>query len=334
MSEKQSPVEENFTEPLLCMPSTLVDQDVVLELILWMDYFIFFSTILSSFLQVYVLRQANRHIRRSASDQCLHVFLFSMTMGDFIQTAFCYPIEAISRILQNRHELPMILNVTVHFLTWVTLSGSSLSLILLNLDKLLYFKYPLRYSAYVTKRCGIILALTVWACCLIFVAGAWYFECFKCGENCSSIHLLHDRWGMYLLFSISVCVMPTLTSLAVALYIVKVVSTHRKKLAEEQALYQTGPSRQVLASRLRTFYFVFMTTVFTAATLLPFRISSIIMSFSEHNEISSCTGTLSRWVMANLISLNAIFNPLITVTKRNKDYRLIRIPLGPINSNG
>lgn len=59
-------------------------------------------------------------------------------------SAFCYPIEAISRILDNRHELPMILNVTVHFLTWVTLSGSSLSLILLNLDKLLYFKYPLR----------------------------------------------------------------------------------------------------------------------------------------------------------------------------------------------
>ncbi|KAK6047214.1 hypothetical protein COOONC_15281 [Cooperia oncophora] len=73
----------------------------------------------------------------------------------------------------------------------------------------------------------------------------------------------------------------------------KVVTSHRKKLAEEQTLYQAGPSRQVVASRLRTFYFVFMTTVFTAATLLPFRISSIIMSFSDHHEI---------------------FNPLITVT--------------------
>ncbi|ETN85013.1 hypothetical protein NECAME_01575 [Necator americanus] len=173
----------------------------------------------------------------------------------------------------------MILNVTVHFLTWVTLSGSSLSLILLNLDKLLYFKYPLRYSAYVTKRCGIILALTVWACCLIFVAGAWYFECFKCGENCSSIHLLHDRWGMYLLFSISVCVMPTLTSLAVALYIVKVVSTHRKKLAED---FQPSDHSYGVA---------------------PIPLSSFQPS-SRH------------------------------IQKRNKDYRFIRIPLGPINSNG
>ncbi|VDM77609.1 unnamed protein product [Strongylus vulgaris] len=287
MSEDYSSMEENFTESLLCIPSA-----------------------------------ANRHIRRSASDQCLHVFLFSMTMGDFIQTAtnimtvsaFCYPIEAMSRILNNRHELPMFLNVTVHFLTWVTLSGSSLSLILLNFDKLLYFKYPLRYSNYVTKKRGIVLALIVWTCCIIFVAGAWYFECFKCEENCSAIRLLHERWGMYLLFSVSVCVVPTLTSLAVALYIVKVVSTHRKKLAEEQALYQAGPARQVLVSRLRTCYFVFMTTVFTAATLLPFRISSIIMSFSEHQEMATCSGTLSRWIMAHLISLNAIFNPIITVT--------------------
>ncbi|KAL6724480.1 hypothetical protein Aduo_019367 [Ancylostoma duodenale] len=314
MSDDYFPMDENSTEPLLCIPTALVDQHVVERLLLWMDYFIFFSSILSSFLQLYVLKQANRHIRRSVSDQCLHVFLFSMTMGDFIQTAFCYPIESISQILDNRRELPMVLNVTVHFLTWVTLSGSSLSLILLNLDKLLYFKYPLRYSAYVTKKRGITLALVVWTCCVIFVAGAWYFECFKCVDNCSILHLLHERWGMYLLFSVSVCVMPTLTSLAVALYILKVVSTHRKKLAEEQALYQSGPARQALVSRLRTFYFVFMTTVFTAATLLPFRISSIIMSFSEHHELATCSGTLSRWIMSYLISLNAIFNPLITVT--------------------
>ncbi|KAK5972750.1 AEX-2 neuropeptide Receptor, partial [Trichostrongylus colubriformis] len=210
----------------------LVDQDVLLGFVRWMDYFIFVSTILSSFLQIYVLQQANRHIRKGAGDQCLHVFLFSMTMGDFIQTAICYPIEAIARILDIRDELPMILNVTVHFLTWVSLSGSSLSLVLLNLDKLLYFKYPLRYSSYVTRRRGISSALIAWMCCVIFVAGAWYFECFKCEENCSTIYLLRERWGMYLLFSVSVCVVPTLTSLAVALYIVKVVTSHRKKLAE------------------------------------------------------------------------------------------------------
>ncbi|WKY15287.1 hypothetical protein Q1695_000625 [Nippostrongylus brasiliensis] len=314
MSDDTAIFTENVTEPLWCLPSSLVDQVVLIRFVRWMDYFIFFSTIISSFLQTYILQQAHRHIRRGASEQCLHVFLFSMTMGDFIQTAFCYPVEAIARILDIRDELPMILNVTVHFLTWVTLSGSSLSLILLNVDKLLYFKYPLRYSSYVTRRRGVIIASLVWTCSVIFVAGAWYFECFKCEANCSTIFLLHERWAMYLLFSVSVCIVPTLTSLAVALYIVKVVTSHRKKLAEEQALYQTGPAPQALASRLRTFYFVFMTTVFTAATLLPFRISSIIMSFSEHHEMAACSATLSRWIMAYLISLNAILNPLITVT--------------------
>ncbi|CAJ0608871.1 unnamed protein product [Cylicocyclus nassatus] len=324
MSSDYSSMNENLSETL-CMPSAFIDQNVLLKSVRWMDYFIFISAILSSFLQIYVLKQANRHIRRSATDQCLHVFLFSMTMGDFIQTAFCYPIEGMARILENEEKVPKHLFVAVHFLTWVTLSGSSLSLILLNLDKLLYFKYPLRYSNYVTRRRGITLAVIVWAICVIFVAAAWYFECFKCVEqNCSSIQLLKNKW-MYLLFSASVCVVPTLTSLAVALFIVKVVTTHRRKLAEEQALYQSGPARQALVSRLRTFYFVFMTTVFTAATLLPYRISCIIVKLfsSQQHEIGSCGGMIFRWIIYHLISLNAIFNPLITALAVLKQRPLI-----------
>uniref|UniRef100_A0A1I7XEY3 G_PROTEIN_RECEP_F1_2 domain-containing protein n=1 Tax=Heterorhabditis bacteriophora TaxID=37862 RepID=A0A1I7XEY3_HETBA len=120
---------------------------------------------------------------------------------------------------------------------------------------------------------------------------------------------------MYLLFSLTVCVIPTVTSLAVALYILKVVSSHQKKLAEEQALYNNSSTTHshAIASRLRTFYFIFMTTVFTAATLLPYRISAIVLSFGEQ-KLSTCSGTLSRWLMSYLISLNAILNPLITVT--------------------
>lgn len=32
----------------------------------------------------------------------------------------------------------------MHIMTWIGLMVSSLSLVLLNVDKLLYFKYPLR----------------------------------------------------------------------------------------------------------------------------------------------------------------------------------------------
>ncbi|VDM64199.1 unnamed protein product [Angiostrongylus costaricensis] len=133
-----------------------------------------------------------------------------MTMGDFILTAVCYPIEAISRILDIRNKMPIIINITVHFLTWVALSGSSLSLILLNVDKLLYFKYPLS-SAFVKR---IILRLLE--------------------------HALNNS---------------------------------------------AGPVRQVLITRFRTVYFTFVTTAFTAATLLPFRISSIVTSFSDQHEV-------------------------------------------------
>ena len=37
--------------------------------------------------QVYVIRKAIKYIQRGAFDQCLHIFLLSMTMGDLLLTS-------------------------------------------------------------------------------------------------------------------------------------------------------------------------------------------------------------------------------------------------------
>jgi len=49
-------------------------------------YFQFVLTLFSSFLQLYVMFAALKHIKRKTSDKCLHVFLLSMTMADFLLT--------------------------------------------------------------------------------------------------------------------------------------------------------------------------------------------------------------------------------------------------------
>jgi hypothetical protein len=46
----------------------------------------FVLTLMSSVLQAYVIVQAVRHIRRRTSDKCMHVFLLSMTLADFLLT--------------------------------------------------------------------------------------------------------------------------------------------------------------------------------------------------------------------------------------------------------
>uniref|UniRef100_A0A914EJX2 G-protein coupled receptors family 1 profile domain-containing protein n=1 Tax=Acrobeloides nanus TaxID=290746 RepID=A0A914EJX2_9BILA len=124
---------------------------------------------------------------------------------------------------------------------------------------------------------------------------------------------------IYIAFVCLVSIMPTLTSLIVSIYIMKIVSTHRKQLAEEQALcHPTTPGRSnsntMIRSRMRTFYLIFMMTVFTAITLLPYRLTSIHRLIANHSSQKDCLTILIFWVMMYMIYLNSIVNPLLTVT--------------------
>ncbi|EGT41581.1 hypothetical protein CAEBREN_04576 [Caenorhabditis brenneri] len=258
---------------------------------------------------IYVLLKAVKYIRRATGDECLHVFLLSMTMGDLLLSSFCYPIEQLRE--QEIIVLPQWINVVQHFLTWVGLSASSASLILLNADKLLYFKFPLRYANMVTSFKGITLACFVWFGCIVFVSLCWYLECFQCDEDCRQLMILPNKVVMYIVFTVSACIAPSLTSLGVAIYILNVVTSHRSKLSDEN-----GNSSHALATRLRTFYFIFMTTIFTVGTLLPYRIYNIQRQINPRDprEMISCGSIIFSWTCLYFVSLNAILNPIITVT--------------------
>lgn len=113
---------------------------------------------ISSLLQIYVIKSALKYIRHEINENCLHVFLLSMTVADFLLTgkflakfliffliintlALCYPIELAPRagLIQ---KFPMYLNATMHVFCWIAIIASSLSLMFLNLDKLFYFRFP------------------------------------------------------------------------------------------------------------------------------------------------------------------------------------------------
>ncbi|CAJ0557719.1 unnamed protein product, partial [Mesorhabditis spiculigera] len=299
-----------------CIVNGMITDVTVDQFLNAADVIMLLSSIVSSFLQVYVIRSALSHLRRRASDECLHLFLLSMTAGDLILTAFCYPLEIIQHFIGYA---PTWVNMMMHFLTWASLSTSSISLILLNLDKLLYFKYPLSYSAVVSKSKGIGIVVATWVACFSFVLAAWLTGSFNCGpDNCLTLKLFHGNTGMYIGFTIGVCILPTLTSLGVALYILKIVSMHKKQLSEEQTLCGNnngGPhTHQTFASRLRTFYFIFMTTIFTACTLLPYRVINMKRLISPATGQSQCVTLLFLWIMWYLVQLNAVVNPVLTVT--------------------
>uniref|UniRef100_A0A1I7ZHI0 G_PROTEIN_RECEP_F1_2 domain-containing protein n=1 Tax=Steinernema glaseri TaxID=37863 RepID=A0A1I7ZHI0_9BILA len=300
----------------VCENSHVISVEAIISFCKFSDSALFVLTIISSILQVFVMCQAVHNIRRRSSDKCMHVFLLSMTFADFILTAVGYPIELLPRV-GVIPKVPYYVSVTMHMLCWMGLSISSFSLVLLNVDKLFYFRFPLRYSTYFTRFRAICVVSLCWAGCALFVIFAWITKSFNCvDEDCATLAIFPNKMHIYLTFMIVVGVIPTLTSLAVALYLLKVVTAHRKQMAEERALCQDTTGRRQstqFTTRLRTFYFIFMTTIFTAMTLLPYRIVSLQRAVNP-SQSHTCLSILFFWILMYMIYLNSIFNPLITVT--------------------
>uniref|UniRef100_A0AC35UC62 G_PROTEIN_RECEP_F1_2 domain-containing protein n=1 Tax=Rhabditophanes sp. KR3021 TaxID=114890 RepID=A0AC35UC62_9BILA len=203
-----------------------------------------------------------------------------MTIADLILSGIVYPVEFIVHAfdLTVNRQLMMIM----HGLSWIGIIISSISLVFMNLDKLYFFKFPLRYSQYFTQRRVTTITIISWILSALFVIVAWITKSFRCiDEHCSTLAIFENKIHVYLSFMVIVGIMPTATSLLVGFYIFKVVKTHSKQIAQEAALFQKddysknskcdNKGSSLVANRLRTFYFIFISSLFTAITLLPYR---------------------------------------------------------------
>ncbi|KAI3418873.1 hypothetical protein GPALN_007973 [Globodera pallida] len=306
----------------VCTNSHIISADTIIAFTGDMDSIMLVFTVLSSILQLYVIYAAAKHIQRKTSDKCLHVFLLSMTVADFLLTALCYPVELAPRAGIIR-KFPRFVSAAMHMLCWIALIVSSISLVFLNLDKLFFFRFPLRYTNLFTRARAIYLVSACWVLSTAFVLFAWATESFHCvDEDCITLAIFPNRLHIYLPFMICVGVIPTVTSLVVAIYIMKVVAEHRSQIKAQEHLLRTprdsspstarSNSAQVSA-KMRTFYFIFMTTVFTALTLLPYRFAGLQRSLNPQR-MNECLTIFLYWLMMYMIYLNSMVNPLLTVT--------------------
>uniref|UniRef100_A0A1I8BNZ8 G_PROTEIN_RECEP_F1_2 domain-containing protein n=1 Tax=Meloidogyne hapla TaxID=6305 RepID=A0A1I8BNZ8_MELHA len=234
--------------------------------------------------------------------------------------------ETIISFTENMDAV--MISALMHILCWIGLIVSSLSLVFLNLDKLIFFRFPLRYSTCFTRARAIYLALGCWFLSTAFVLFAWSTESFHCvDEDCVTLAIFPNRLYIYLPFMICVGVIPTITSLSVAIYIMKVVSEHRRQIKAQEHLLRTprdtnSPAlvtessprpHSAMRSKMRTFYFIFMTTVFTAFTLLPYRFAGLQRSLNPQRT-NECMTIFLYWLMMYLVYLNSMLNPLLTVS--------------------
>jgi len=300
----------------------VVSVDAIVSFMQVADKVIAIMTIFSTIIQIFVIKTAICHIRRRTGDQWMHVFILSMTVADTLLTSIGYPIELLQRdenIASNPNEseapIPRFINMTVHALCWIGLSISGFSLVLLNIEKLFLFKSPLRHPSIFTRARAISLAGLCWAGCAAFVAFAWATQTFHCvDQRCQTLAMFPEKTVVYLMFMFAYGVLPSFTSLVVSFYLLNLVAKHQKQMIEEQSLVNgTGKVELALPQKVRTFYFIFVTTIWTAFTLLPYRLISIYRSLYP-DEQKPCLTIFIYWILMYLIYLNAIVNPLITVT--------------------
>ena len=100
-------------------------------------------------------------------------FFFFFKIPDTVHfaTAICQPQE----FLRHRHVFfgEQLLCMVTLMLDWVGLAVSGLSLTLLNIDKLIYFRWPFTYDRLLSNLKASLICAGIWVVCLVYVIYVW-----------------------------------------------------------------------------------------------------------------------------------------------------------------
>ncbi|KJH41904.1 7 transmembrane receptor [Dictyocaulus viviparus] len=235
------------------------------------------------------------------SGDTMHLFILNMTVGDLILTVFCHPNELLIRkhdFLQQVH-----LCAVVHYFNWTGLAVSGLSLTMLNIDKLIYFRWPLNYDRSMSKRRAALFCLLIWGLSVGFISYCWLFNIVYIHSFDCSLQMSPGKKFYYEIFLILFCVLPVTSSLIVSIYLFNL--TRQKRSAG------SGGDTSAFKNKVKSLVFIFATTAWTSCSLLPYRIMNLarihLFTWSE----LSCEGkqlmNWIAWILIYLLTINPVF---------------------------
>ncbi|VDM48792.1 unnamed protein product [Toxocara canis] len=277
---------------------------------------------------VIVIFCALRLFKRSGDT--MHLFIISMTCGDLLLTVFCHPNEFLTR----KHDFlrHVRLCAIIHFCNWLGLAVSGLSLTMLNIDKLIYFQWPLSYDQAMSKKRAIIFCVFIWSVSFGFVSYVWLFNVVYVGQDCI-LQMTDKKRYFYEIFMVMFCVLPVTSSM--------IVSGYLFRLTREKRNASTCSGQNVdtptFKNKMRSLVFIFATTAWTSFSLLPYRIFNLcrihLFEWNEFNCEERAQMNWLAWILLYLLTINPVVNPLITAIIY-APYRLtikkflINIPIG------
>ncbi|KAF7636322.1 G_PROTEIN_RECEP_F1_2 domain-containing protein [Meloidogyne graminicola] len=287
------------------------------------DILMFCLCTFAVFLNISVINSAIHLFKRNFDT--IHVYIISMTIADLFIVS-CMMLESLDRLFLFITRLPCSI---LHFIGWMSWSASSLSLVLLNSDKLLYFCFPLHYRIIKSVRRTVKLCIIAWILSCCFVSYVWLSNILNIGPSkyfvrCST-SLNNGKLHIFTFYTLLVCVLPILSSLIVSCHLLRLMSRKRKHSLRTtlQITSSTSSEEQITLApaftrKVRSLVFIFITTVWTAISLLPYR----VFVLAQYNYLDTMLADICGWkalwlsqlgwLLHYLLKLNPIVNPCIT----------------------
>uniref|UniRef100_A0A0K0FK68 G_PROTEIN_RECEP_F1_2 domain-containing protein n=1 Tax=Strongyloides venezuelensis TaxID=75913 RepID=A0A0K0FK68_STRVS len=273
----------------------------------FMDDLLLGASIGATVFNILVLVVALKLFKRSGDT--MHLFIINMTLGDFLLTIFCHPNEFLSR---KHDKLKIkILCIIIHYFNWTGLAVSGLSLTMLNIDKLIYFKWPLAYDTTMSKRRAGVICIMIWFLSMGYCAYIYAFKKVIVTKECM-LNLTDMSEFYYEFFMLVFCILPVTSSLIVSIYLFRLT---RQKRCSPMGVPGTVDA-PTFKHKAKSLVFIFATTAWTSFSLLPYRVFNISRKhFFEWSELPCDvreTVNWLAWFLLYLLTANPIVNPLIT----------------------
>ncbi|CAJ0582962.1 unnamed protein product, partial [Mesorhabditis spiculigera] len=292
------------------------------------DDLILASSMAATVFNVMVIFCAFKLFRRSGDT--MHLFIINMTVGDLILTVFCHPNELLIRKHDFLHQRELC--GIVHYFNWLGLAVSGLSLTMLNIDKLIYFRWPLAYDRAMSKQRAAGFCLAIWLISIGFISYCWIDGVVFIDDQCF-LQMNREKNFHYETFLLLFCVLPCLSSMIVSVYLFQLTRQKRSATIVGGSVTETHAFRK----KIKSLVFIFATTAWTSFSLLPYRVMNLarlhVFSWNQLNCVQKNVVNWLAWVLLYLLTLNPIINPVITALIY-APYRLtikkflVNIPIG------
>lgn len=272
-------------------------------------------------------------IMRNKSRNNSQWFVVSMALADFTFTVIHSPMMFAHYSLNVKLHPAACL--TLYITTYATTTVSSLSLLLLNVDKFIYLHKPLHYFIILTKPrilSAIILAwITAFVWALVFLLGPFTVYTKPCDFRPAVLN-------MYIFFAVFFFTLPIILSLVISIYIAMLVVRTKKEKQIREIRHSFGRPNYIqnkqdnsgAMNQLKTITFVFTTTIWSCISCLPYRIAYAAY-LSPGFRVTEGKIHLFYFFYA-LLAANAAGNPMVTICTQRQYKQKIREVLGKVTN--